>query len=102
MSSRFYVNEPLNPGQTLVLGDAEARHLAVVNRVRPGDQVCLFNGDGLEYPATIADVSRRQVTLKVTAVFAPSRELGFQLELAAPLPKGDRAQFLVEKLTELG
>ncbi len=33
---------------------------------------------------------------------SPSRELGFRLEIAAPVPKGDRAQFLVEKLTELG
>ena len=30
------------------------------------------------------------------------RELPFRLEIAAPLPKGDRAQFLIEKLTELG
>jgi 16S rRNA (uracil1498-N3)-methyltransferase len=31
-----------------------------------------------------------------------SRELPFVLHLAVPLPKGDRAWFLVEKLTELG
>src|ERR1700686_2802766 len=29
-------------------------------------------------------------------------DLPFKLEVAAPLPKGDRAQFLIEKLTELG
>jgi 16S rRNA (uracil1498-N3)-methyltransferase len=28
--------------------------------------------------------------------------LSFTLEVAAPLPKGDRCQFLIEKLTELG
>lgn len=33
---------------------------------------------------------------------SPKRELDFCLEVAAPLPKGDRAQFLIEKLTELG
>jgi 16S rRNA (uracil1498-N3)-methyltransferase len=31
-----------------------------------------------------------------------SRELPFRLEVAAPLPKGDRSTFLIEKLTELG
>jgi 16S rRNA (uracil1498-N3)-methyltransferase len=31
-----------------------------------------------------------------------NRELPFFLEVAAPVPKGDRAQFLIEKLTELG
>jgi 16S rRNA (uracil1498-N3)-methyltransferase len=32
----------------------------------------------------------------------PGRELPCRLEVAAPLPKGDRVRFLVEKLTELG
>jgi 16S rRNA (uracil1498-N3)-methyltransferase len=32
----------------------------------------------------------------------PRRELPLNVTVAAPLPKGDRAQFLVEKLTELG
>src|SRR5207244_11644465 len=47
-------------------------------------------------------VQRRQVLLDVTDVGEPCRELPFALEVAAPLPKGDRAQFLIEKLTELG
>jgi 16S rRNA (uracil1498-N3)-methyltransferase len=40
--------------------------------------------------------------MDVTGAAAPDRELGYRLEVAAPLPKGDRAQFLIEKLTELG
>jgi 16S rRNA (uracil1498-N3)-methyltransferase len=47
-------------------------------------------------------VDRRKVTLGVKTSTEPQRELGFRLEVAAPLPKGDRAQYLVEKLTELG
>jgi len=81
---------------------AEARHLAMVCRHRPGDQVCLFNGDGHEYPARIASISKKAVLLEVLAMESPARELKFALEIAAPIPKGDRAQFLVEKLTELG
>ncbi len=81
---------------------AEAHHLATVCRFRPGDQVTLFNGDGQEYQATITDVNRRMVTLNITAVDKPCRELHFQLEVAAPIPKGDRGDFLIEKLTEIG
>lgn len=40
--------------------------------------------------------------MEVLAVETPQHELGFHLEVAAPLPKGDRGQFLIEKLTELG
>jgi 16S rRNA (uracil1498-N3)-methyltransferase len=101
MAERFYVNAPLRPG-AVEIGGAEAHHLAAVCRLRPGDRVSLFNGDGRQYPALVAAVGKRRVTLTVVGVEAPARELGFRLEVAAPLPRGDRAQFLVEKLTELG
>jgi 16S rRNA (uracil1498-N3)-methyltransferase len=80
----------------------EAHHLVVVCRVRPGDEVCLFNGDGREYPARVIETGKRRVLLEVLRVEEPSREVGYRLEVAAPLPKGDRGQFLIEKLTELG
>jgi 16S rRNA (uracil1498-N3)-methyltransferase len=40
--------------------------------------------------------------LHVIGQESPRRELPFRTEVAAPLPKGDRGQFLLEKLTELG
>src|SRR5262245_21213795 len=101
MTERFHVNCDLGPGSVGVHGP-EAHHLAAVRRFRPGDRVCLFNGDGREYPAEIVAVAKKCVELQVTGVHEPEREAGFSLEVAAPLPKGDRAQFLLEKLTELG
>jgi 16S rRNA (uracil1498-N3)-methyltransferase len=101
MADRFYVNCQLQPGPVLLQGP-EAHHLGTVCRLRPGDLVCLFNGDGREYPARISSLDRRGAALEVLAVETPQRELGFRLEAAVPLPKGDRAQFLIEKLTELG
>lgn len=86
----------------MTLQGAEAHHLATVCRLRQGDAVCLFNGDGNEYSAHITDVGRRAVTLQIESMSTPMRELAFSFVVAAPLPKGDRAQFLVEKLTELG
>jgi 16S rRNA (uracil1498-N3)-methyltransferase len=101
MAERFYVNCPLGPGPVELRGP-EAHHLSTVCRLRAGDRVCLFNGDGRQYPAEVRAAGKRHVALEVLAVEAPPRELGFRLEVAVPLPKGDRAQFLVEKLTELG
>jgi 16S rRNA (uracil1498-N3)-methyltransferase len=101
MSERYYVDQPLTPGPVAVAGP-EAHHLAVVCRVRPGDRVSLFNGDGRQYRAVVTEAGKRTVSLDVEAVEEPARELGFRLEVAAPLPRGDRGQFLVEKLTELG
>jgi len=101
MGDRFHTNSPLAPG-VVVLRGPEAHHLGTVCRARPGDELRLFNGDGHEYPARVVEVGRRDVAVEVLAVESPARELPFALRVAAPLPKGDRAQFLVEKLTELG
>lgn len=101
MADRFYVNLPLALGP-VVLHGPEAHHLATVLRARPGTAVCLFNGDGAEYPAIVVEVHKREVALDVIGRATPVRELPHRLEVASALPKGDRGDFLVEKLTELG
>ena len=100
MASRFHVNLPLAPGW-VVLPGPEAHHLAV-SRMRPGDAVILFNGDGKEYRGKVAEMGKRDVAVSVEEAVPVDRERAHRLVVAAPLPKGDRGQFLVEKLTELG
>jgi 16S rRNA (uracil1498-N3)-methyltransferase len=101
MAERFYVNEPLSPG-TFTLSGPEAHHLLHVCRVKAGAKVVLFNGDGHEYPAAVIRTSRTEAELDVFVPRLVNRELSFSLIIACPLPKGDRCQFLLEKLTELG
>lgn len=101
MSERFYINCPLAVGPAHLEGE-EAHHLAAVCRLRPGDPLFLFNGDGREYPARVVKIESGQVALEVLEPTRPDRELGFSLSVACPPPKGDRGQFLIEKLTELG
>lgn len=101
MADRFYTADELGPGEYALAG-AEAHHLAAVRRFAPGDRVVLFNGDGHEYPCEILSAGKRSVALNVLARESPDRELGFPVVVASALPKGDRADFLIEKLTELG
>jgi 16S rRNA (uracil1498-N3)-methyltransferase len=101
MADRFYTPDPLGPGE-YVLAGPEAHHLATVRRFDPGARLTLFNGDGFDYPADVVSVDRRQAVLAVHAPVAVDRELPIDLVVAAALPKGDRADFLVEKMTELG
>ncbi len=101
MSERFHVAGDPALGPFEITGP-EAHHLATVCRLRPGDSLVLFNGRGEEYPAKISQLGKKSVLVDVLAVERPAREVGFRLEVAAPLPRGDRADFLIEKLTELG
>jgi 16S rRNA (uracil1498-N3)-methyltransferase len=101
VADRFFTADALGSGEYVLTGP-EAHHLAAVRRFQPGDQIVLFNGDGNEYPCDILSVGKRTVALSVRAPVAADRELPFPLVVGSALPKGDRADFLIEKLTELG
>ncbi|MCI0700929.1 MAG: 16S rRNA (uracil(1498)-N(3))-methyltransferase [Planctomycetia bacterium] len=101
MSERFFTPDVLGPGEYELTG-AEAHHLRAVRRFKRGDQVTLFTGDGNEYPAEILSASKKAVLLRVLEAVAVDRELPFPLVIGSAIPKGDRADFLIEKLTELG
>jgi len=101
MADRFFTPQPLTPGE-FHLDGPEAHHLATVRRFAVGDRVTLFNGDGREYPAEILALGKKSVALTILRADEVNRELPFPLIVASALPKGDRADFLLEKLTELG
>jgi 16S rRNA (uracil1498-N3)-methyltransferase len=101
MADRFYADAPLSPGEFVLTGP-DAHHLAVVRRFAVGDRVTLFNGDGDEYPGEILSAGKKQVVLNLSPRVEANRELPSPVVVAAALPKGDRADYLIEKLTELG
>ncbi len=101
MSDRFFTPELLSAGD-LTLTGPDAHHLSTVRRFAPGDAVVLFNGDGCEYPAEVVAVGKKSVTLTVLRREAVSREVPFPVVVGSALPKGDRADYLIEKLVEVG
>lgn len=101
MADRYYVSFPLAPGEVVLQGP-EAHHLANVLRAEPGAVVTLFSGDGAEYPASVTSATKKSVALSVGHPQYPQRELPFLVEAAVALPKGDRADYVIERLNELG
>lgn len=101
MSQRFFIARAAI-GEDVTLEGDEAHHLVRVMRARPGDKCTLFDGAGSEYRAEVAEAASKRVRLRILDRRAVDRELPFRVTVAAPLPKGDRERFLVEKLTELG
>ena len=101
MADRFYLSEPVG-GSTAILAGDEAHHLSRVMRAKPGDQIVLFDGCGKEYEATVDEVSKKRVTLKIDSTSTVSDPNDPEIIVACALPKGDRQKYLVEKLVELG
>jgi 16S rRNA (uracil1498-N3)-methyltransferase len=101
MTDRYFSADPIE-GPTARLTGSDAHHLLHVMRAAPGLEVVLFDGRGGEFPAEVTRCGRAEVELAIGTRHDVERELSFELTLAAPLPKGDRQRWLVEKAVELG
>lgn len=101
-SPRLYFPGVLAAGSTCVLPAAQAHHAARVLRLRPGEAVTLFNGEGGEYAAVITGVVRDRVTLDVGARAEVDRESAIGVTLAQAISSGERMDFTVQKAVELG
>jgi len=81
----------------------EARYLREVLRLKVGDQVYVFNGQGKEFQCTVDEARRDSSLLKVVSQVEPARpESPLQLTLAVALLKGEKFDLAVQKATELG
>lgn len=98
---RFYFPDGFGSDR-LWVGGEEAHHLATVKRVRVGERVELFDGKGNACVAVVREVAKGRVLAEVESRRETSREPGVAITLAFAVPKGDRADFLVQKCAELG
>ncbi|GHF29695.1 16S rRNA (uracil1498-N3)-methyltransferase [Deinococcus metalli] len=85
----------------MILGPREVRHLHVL-RVRPGDTVRVFDGDGHEAEATVATLDDARAELHLGTALAGASETPMPLTLVVALLKGDKLAEVVRAATELG
>lgn len=99
---RFVVAEgTLSKGRLALAGDV-ASHLRDVLRFRAGEEVLLSDGTGVEAPAVIVEVDRRQVVVAIEALRALPEPEGSALTLIACVAKGDKIDAVVRQACELG
>ena len=105
MTPRIYVGDDVS---TLAAGDdyhlppAAARHVAQALRMRSGNALTLFTGNGGEYASTIAYLDRRDVVVRVAGYDAIERESPHRVVLVQSLIATDMMDFVVRKAVELG
>lgn len=101
---RFFIKKEFIKGDQAILKDSkEIRHLWQVRRLKPGDQVILFDGEGHEYEALIEQIKRGQVFFQIQSASSVSiKESPFKIILGIGVLKGTKFDWLIEKITELG
>ncbi len=89
--------------RSVTLETDEARHLRDVLRLKTGDDVSVFDGEGKEFHGRVAESRRDSARLDIVEEVDPQRpESPLQLKLAVALLKGEKFDLVVQKTTELG
>ncbi|NDD64278.1 MAG: 16S rRNA (uracil(1498)-N(3))-methyltransferase [Acidobacteria bacterium] len=99
---RFHAPPGTLSAETIDLDAAESHHLARVLRLRAGDVVFAFDGEGREWECEVAASHHRSSRLAIRRQLEDTVESALDLTLAQALTRGDRFDLIVQKATELG
>ncbi len=102
MPPRIFSPEALAGASRIVLDPIGSRHLREALRVRTGDAVVVFDGQGGEYAATVESVDRQQVSLALGSWHETDRESPLSITLAQGISRGERMDYTIQKAVELG
>lgn len=97
---RFFVKEIAE--QRAILSGDEFLHAKQVLRIKQGEDVLLFNGDGNEYLATVVEVSGQRIVCEIQQICQSDRECKTHIKMLLCYLKGDKTELAVQKATELG
>ncbi len=89
-------------GDTLVLTGANAAHIALSLRSKPGEQLTVGDGGAANCCCEITTITGDCVTLKVLAVEPVHSEPQVKISLFQALLKGDSFETVIQKSVELG
>ena len=90
-------------GEELSLSRETARRLFRVLRMRAGESLGLFDGDGGEFAADIASLSPDAGTLRIVSRLPrPAADMGLVARVGQAICAPNKMDWAVEKMTELG
>lgn len=98
---RFVVPQGSISGDRITICGAEAHHIAVVLRMRPGERVVVLDGSQTERVVELSRVTPEEVTGHIVET-RPGLRSGIHLTLVQGVPKGAKMDDVIRMGTELG
>ncbi|MEA3220538.1 16S rRNA (uracil(1498)-N(3))-methyltransferase [Immundisolibacter sp.] len=99
---RLYVDQPLASGADCPLDRRALDHAVKVLRLRAGDPLCLFNGQGGEFSAVLARGGDGALLAQVGEFTPDRRESPLSVRLVQGISRGERMDYTLQKAVELG
>ncbi len=99
---RFFITggSTIAGGVAFISGE-DAAHARVL-RIRVGDRLIVCDGAGKDHHCTVTKIEPDQVEAQVDEVVPCVTEPSVKVTILAGLPKGERADYIVQKCTEAG
>ncbi|HET9095694.1 MAG TPA: 16S rRNA (uracil(1498)-N(3))-methyltransferase [Candidatus Baltobacteraceae bacterium] len=101
MSNRFFVEGRHESGQAVPLSGSDAHKIISVLRMRQGDTIEIIDSAAQRFRATLA-IDERSVRAELGERIGSPASVLPHVTVAQGVPKGQKMDFVVEKLTELG
>lgn len=99
---RIYSEQPLQAGIIVDLAESAANHVGRVLRMKVGEPLILFNGQGGAFQGKVATVSKKQVQVELEYPLEGDAESPLTIELGQTLSRGERMDYAIQKATEMG
>ena len=99
---RFFIQHSQIQGKRLYVEGADVNHIKNVLRMKPGDQVMVSDGEGMQYLCALESFTDGLVWFEIVDTWKENRELSSKLYLFQGLPKSDKMELIIQKATELG
>lgn len=99
---RFHVpTERIIEGRALLSAEQQ-KQLKHVLRMRPDDEIAVFDGSGLEFHTRLEADSTGTLSARVLETLKPDTEPSTRLTIIQSIPKGEKLELILQKCTEIG
>lgn len=98
---RFFIAGTNKVGGVAVISGADAEHIRVL-RMKIGERLVICDGSGKEYDCRLTKLADGVAEAEVCGEAESPAEPSVRCVVLAAFPKGDKAEFIVQKCTENG
>jgi len=99
---RFFIPSHSLSGNSPVITGDDARHIRNVLRLKPGDEIELIDGTGLECDARIVRMSAGKVDVSILGRRFPEYQIAPRLIIAQAVLKDNKPDVIIRQITEMG
>lgn len=99
---RFPIRQNQIKNNKAIVCGSDYRHIVKVLRLKPGNEIILFDERGIEHIGKISEVGSKEINIAIAESKIVNKESSLNITLLQGIPKGDKMDYIIEKATELG